>query len=658
MTTRAASRRRWPAFAVTAALALAAALLAPATAALAESPSPATSAAGSTTLRIGISQKWSTLNPFIALLGADYEITSLNYDLLVEIGPDMKPAPGLAESWSHSADGLTWTFKIRQGATWHDGKPVTAEDVAFSYNYVLDSFTYKDGAFGLNLLRDYLAGVASVTAPDAQTVVITTEKPSATILSAAIPILPKHIWGDVTYEAASGASKDVKAFDNASMVGSGPFHLVEEVKDQYVRFEANKSFWGGAPKIDQLILQYFPDSGPMVEALKNGQIDMIDEVPTTGFTALQNAPGITTVKGAPIGLSELGLNSWVPQPGQTRADPAKGSLGNPWLTRVDVRQALFHAVDKAAIVKTALLDFGLPGDSIMAPSMAGHWSPSPQEAFDFDPAKTRSMLEALGFKDTDGNGVLNAPADATTFDPKGAGKDFVLRLYVRKNQPQDLTAGQLLKGTFEQAGVGIDLQVVEESPFLANATFPSATNADSDLYIWGWVGAFGPDPDFTLGRIAESSQISAWQDANYSDPRYDALYAQQHAELDPDKRAALVTEMQKLFYTEGSYAVLWYPYRLQAYRSDRWDGLKTMPAEGGVVFTSLAYGPYSTLVSVAPKGTEPAASGAPNATPATPSTGGSEGAGTTVLIGAVVVIALVVGGVVIYRRRTRPEFDD
>ncbi len=650
---------------VTAAVALATAaiLLAPLGAALAESPSPSAGApsagtGGGVTLRIGTSQKWSTLNPFIALLGADYQITSLNYDLLVEIGPDLNPAPGIAESWTHSSDGLTWTFKIRQGATWHDGQPVTAADVAFTYNYILDSFKYKDGAFGLSLFRDYLAGVTSVKATDPQTVVLVTDKPTATILSAEIPILPQHIWKDVSYEAASGASKDVKPFDNASMVGSGPFHLVQEVKDQYVRFAANKQFWGGAPKIDQLIIQYFPDAGPMVEALKNGQIDMIDQVPTTEFSSLASTSGITTIKGAPIGFYELGMNSWVPQAGQVKAHPNEGSLGNPWLTRVDVRQALFHAVDKAAIVKTALLGYALPGDSILPPGSPGHWSPSAQQAFDFDPAKTRSMLEAIGFKDTDGNGILNVPADAKTFDPKGAGKDFVLRLYIRKNQPQDLTAGEILRDDFKKAGVGINLQVVEESPFLANATFPSATNADVDLYIWGWVGGFGPDPDFTLGRVAETSQISAWQDANYSNPEYDAMYAQQHTELDPAKRMAIVQKMQELFYTQGSYAVLWYPYRLQAYRSDRWQGIKILPADGGVVFTLLAYGPYNTLLAAEPKtaaGSQPGSSAVPGQS-GTPTGGG--GAGSIVLVGLVVLLAVIVGGVLLYRRRSRPELGD
>ena len=642
-------------------LAILAMAVAPLGAARASSPSPAAespSAAtgGGVTLRIGTSQKWSTLNPFIALLIADYQITSVSYDLLVAIGPDLKPAPGLAESWTHSSDGLTWTFKIRQGATWQDGQPVTAADVAFTYNYIIDSFKYKDGSFGLSLFRDNMAGITSVKATDPQTVVLVTDKPSATILSAPVPILPEHIWKAVSYEAASGTSKDVKAFDNASMVGSGPFHLVQEVKDQYVRFEANKQFWGGAPKIDQLIIQYFPDAGPMVEALKNGQIDMIDQVPTTVFESLTNFPGVTTIKGAPIGFYQVGMNSWVPKAGQVKAHADQGSLGNPWLTKVAVRQALFHAIDKASIVKTALLGYALPGDSLLPPSVPGHWSPAADQAFDFDPAKTRSLLEALGFQDTDGNGILNVPADSKAFDPKGAGKDFVLRLYIRKNQPAELTAGQIMVEGFKQAGVSVDLQVVEESPFLANSTFPSATNADSDLYLWGW-GGFGPDPDLVLGRVAESSQINAWQDANYSNPDYDAMYAQQHGQLDETQRTAIVQKMQELFYKEGSYAVLWYPYRLQAYRSDRWQGIKTLPADGGVIFTSLAYGQFQTFLTAEPKvaAAVPGASAGPGQSPA-PTGGG--GAGTIVLVGLVVLVVVVVGAALLYRRRSRPELGD
>ena len=638
------------------ALGIVAILGAPLGSALADSPSPAigspATGTGNVTLRIGTSQKWSTLNPFLALLGNDNQITSINYDLLTEIGPDLKPAPGLAESWTHSDDGLTWTFKIRQGATWQDGQPVTAADVAFTYNYIRDSFTYKDGSFGLGLFRDNLVGVTSITAPDAQTVVLVMDKPAVTILSAAIPILPQHIWKDVKYEAASGASKDVAPFDNASMVGSGPFHLVQEVKDQYVRFAANKQFWGGAPKIDQLIIQYFPDPGPMVEALKNGQIDMIDSVPTTEFAALSTTPGITTVRATPIAFYELGMNSWIPQAGQTKSVASEGSLGNPWLTRVDVRQALFHAVDKASIVKTALLGNALPGDSILPPGYPYHWSPSAQELIDFDPAKTRSMLEALGFKDTDGNGILNVPATETSFDPKGAGKDLALRLYIRKGHPEELTAGQIIVDGFKQGGVGVNLQVVEESPFLANSTFPSATNADSDLYLWGWSGGYGPEPDYTLGRVATTSQINAWQDANYSNPDFDALYSQQHAQLDSAQRAATVQQMQKLFYTAGSYAVLWYPYRLQAYRSDRWQGINTFPPDGGAIFSLIAYGPYNTLLTAEPK---PAAGSSATPTNTTAPTGG---AGTIVVVGLIIFLVAIAGAILLYRRRSRPGLGD
>jgi peptide/nickel transport system substrate-binding protein len=619
--------------------------------ALADSPSPASGSSdagtGGVTLRIGTSQKWSTLNPFLALLGNDNMITSINYDLLTEIGPDLQPGPGLAESWTHSDDGLTWTFKIRQGAVWHDGQPVTAADVAFTYNYIRDSFTYKDGSFGLGLFRDNLSGVTSIKAPDAQTVILTMDKPAVTILSAAIPILPEHIWKDISYEAAGGASKDVAPFDNASMVGSGPWHLAQEVKDQYVRFTANKQFWGGAPKIDQMILQYFPDPGPMVEALKNGQIDMIDSVPTTEFASLSTTPGITTTSGTPIAFYELGMNSWIPKEGQTKSIATEGSLGNPWLTRVDVRQALFHAVDKASIVKTALLGNALPGDSILPPGYPYHWSPSPQEAFDFDPAKTRSMLEAIGLKDTDGNGILNVPASESSFDPKGAGKDLVLRLFIRKGHPEELTAGQIMQDGFKAGGVGINLQVVEESPLLANSTFPSATNADSDLYLWGWSGGYGPEPDYTLGRVAESSQINAWQDANWSNPEYDALYAEQHAQLDPAKRAETVQKMQKLFYTDGAYSVLWYPNRLQAYRSDRWQGIKKFPPEGGAIMSLIAYGQQNTLLTIEPT----SATGSPGSQ-------SSGGAGTIVVVGLVILVVVIAGSFLLYRRRSRPELGD
>lgn len=614
-------------------------------------------------LKVGVTQNFSTLNVFKNVLVADYNITALSYDLLTSFGPGGEPAPGLAESWTTSEDGLTWTFKIRSGVTWHDGQPMTARDVAFTYNYVLDSLTYKDGAHGLYTYSDYLTGVTAVSAPDDSTVVITTEKPLVTILSIWIPIIPEHIWKDVSLEAASGGTDQIEGYDGGTVVGTGPFHVVEVAKDQFIRLQANKDYWAGAPKIDEVILRYFAEDDPAVQALKAGEVDVLEDVAPPAFDDLKSTPGVTVVQAQTTEFSELGFNSWIPQEGQSRADPEKGSLGNPWITRADVRRALMHSIDSEALVQQAVLGFGMPATTWIAPVKpydVYHWVPP--QPYAFDPAETKRQLEALGFSDTDGNGTLNAPNDAA-FDPAGAGKDFKLRLFVRKDDEEDKIAGQLIREWMGQAGVEIDYQEVEETPFLLDHVYPGSTNADCDLYIWGW-GAADPDPTFILS-IFTTAQINTWQDANYSNAEYDELFVAQKSELDPQKRIALIQRMQEIIYDDAPYAVMWYGQTLQAYRSDTWQGFTRWPADTGAIWwPRFGMGMNGSLLSIEPFTAEPSptpaaespapgASAAPSPAPAG-GTGEAGGGVSPLLIGGVVVV-VVVAGWLLLRRRAREE---
>ncbi len=152
-------------------------------------------AADPVVLRVGEAQDVTAINPYLATLFSDYEVFTLNYDLLVGYGPDEQPAPGFASSWTQ--DGTTWTFKIDPDLKWSDGTPATSEDARWTIQTLLD-VQARDGYVGSGYLDAYLtyAGVTAVSAPDAQTLVIETETPNTQILTSYIPILPKHIWQD------------------------------------------------------------------------------------------------------------------------------------------------------------------------------------------------------------------------------------------------------------------------------------------------------------------------------------------------------------------------------------------------------------------------------------------------------------------------------
>lgn len=609
--------------------------------------------------RIGVTQgaRPVELNPFRTTSGMGYSLIADRYDLLIGFGENLEPAPGLAESWETSEDGLVWTYHIRQGATWQDGQPVTAEDAAFTLNYIIDSHdptyigpgapngndlprgnqTEPNGVADnpLSLFDNYIdldAGiensrVTTVEATDPNTLVITTSEPIITLSQIFIPILPKHIWELKTFEAAS------QRIELAEAIGSGPFQIIEFEPSQFMRLRAYDGYWGGTPHIDELIYQYFDNDEAQVNALKAGDVDLLDNFPPTLIGALEDDPNITINRAQSTDFAELGFNSWAPDAERFEAEgcadcqkgPTTGSLGDPWITRPDVRAALAGLLDKQHLVEFALSGYGQPGVSLISPLTSFyHYTPPPEDLVTF-PAYTdeagrvaarataeqrfRDAMAAIGFTDTDGNGILNAPDDPA-FDPEGAGQDWSLRLFVREDDEEDKLAGQLIQGWFTAAGVPTEYREVSEDPELYRVTYPSSSNAEMDLYLWGW--GPDPDPDFILS-VLSCNQINGWQDANYCDADYDQLYRDSRTAIDLNERAEIVKDLQDKLYHESPYAVLWYVDTVEAYRSDRWQGFNSMPRSGGAIWSTYGMGPWGSRTTLGPIGGESGPTPAPAA---------------------------------------------
>ena len=290
-------------------------------------------------LRAGTDQKIKSLNPYTAVVVAEYEAFTLNYDLLVNFGENNEPVPGFAASWTQSTDGNTWTFKIQPGMKWSDGTPATSEDVRWTYQMMLDAYA-AELTLGSGYLDGYLpaAGVTSVTAPDPETVVITTEFPSTLILYVYAPILPKHVWEKVPVDdIASGT------FTNPPpVVGTGPYQAVETTEGNFTRFVKNPNWRGDPLGPDEVVITTFASSDTMVQALRNGEIDYARGIQPDQFTALAGQADIVTVEGASNGYTELAFNCYTRNGGviegggaSTKAAPGPGL---PRRTRLRHRQ--------------------------------------------------------------------------------------------------------------------------------------------------------------------------------------------------------------------------------------------------------------------------------------------------------------------------------
>src|SRR6476659_4874177 len=227
--------------AVVAVLALVVSMLA-----FAAAPEAAVGASGKKTFTVAFTTDVDSLNPFLGVNAESYELWAITYDMMVNYSmKDASPTPGLATKWDTSADGKTWTFHIRDGVKWSDGQPLTAADIAYTYNRVLH------GTIESSNWSSYLNNVKTVTAPDARTVVLSLSRPNAVLPLVPITILPEHIWKNVSEKAMK--SYDAAPTPGHPVVGSGPFQLVEGTGGgSTFRFVANKNYWGGAPHVDEV----------------------------------------------------------------------------------------------------------------------------------------------------------------------------------------------------------------------------------------------------------------------------------------------------------------------------------------------------------------------------------------------------------------------
>jgi peptide/nickel transport system substrate-binding protein len=603
-------------------------------------PAAAPATAQGEVLRVGTTQDLDSMNPFQTVLVTGFEVFTLNYDLLVNFGPDLEPVPGFAESWSQSEDGLTWTFKMREGMQWSDGEPATAEDARWTLQLILDAIASEDGFLGAGYLDPYVsnAGVTEVAAPDATTLVVTTDRPNDQILKMYVPIVPKHVWESVTPATMSDFTNGVP------VVGSGPYQAVEWEIGQSIRFEKNPDYWLDFEGAGEVVIQIFSSADTMVQALRTGQLDYAHGVNADQFDALKTEENIVTVDGTANGWTELGFNTYGTGTGKTIED---GGPSTKALLDVAFRDAIGYAIDRETLVDRVLGGYGEVGTTNVAPfQVKWHVEPDNPRTFDIELAKQK--LDAAGY-------VLQGDQ---RMDKEG--KPIQLSLVMPDSESTYPAAAQFIKDWLAELGITVTTDVFDSDTLTAMMLPPEGgdpvNKADYDLFIWAWGGDVDPN---SLLEIFTCDQIGSSSDSNYCNPAYDDLFERQNVATSEEERKALLAEMQNLFYDEAPYHILFYDAQLEAYRTDRFHGWQNQPTANGVPlfgYGSLGY----TLLKVGPEpSAEPSAeapsagtSGAPaTAAPSTPGTGSPASDMTPILLGVGALVVVVVGALALSRRR-------
>jgi peptide/nickel transport system substrate-binding protein len=575
-----------------------------------EEDEPGGSGSEKVVFTVGDSNDIDSMNPAVGLEAPAYFMYALNYDLLVNFSlKDFSPAPGIAESWETSEDGLTWTFHIREGMKWSDGEDITADDVAYTYQRTLDD--------PIGNWKSYLAQVDEINVVDDYTLEITTKEETPSLLSAYIYILPEHIFSEID-------KQELKTFENfPNPVTSGPFHVVEWRKGQFFRMEANEDYWGGTPKIDEVVYRVFNNEDALVQALMSGDIDFADTLGADFFDSLEGEEGIGLNEAAIPSFEEIGFNS-----GASETQP--DSDGHPALEDPQVRVAISRAIDRQTLVDRVLKGHGVVGSTIVPPAMAFyHYEPTEEELQTFDLDAANALLDEGGYADTDGDGVREMP---------GGGEPLEFRYFVRSEENATVTTSEFVSEWLAEIGIATEVKSLTDTK-LTDVIY----EGKYDMFHWGWYP--DPDPDFILSVMScgQRPPDGVWSDSFYCDEQYDQMYDEQKTLIDIEERAEVVKEMQQMVYNDAPYAVLYYDQTLQAYREDRWTGFTPQPSDGGDLLAS--YGPHG-FVSIEPLSAESQQAAARE------STGGIPAAVWAAIVAGVVLVLI---GALVFRRRTSRE---
>lgn len=492
-------------------IALTAALLATST--FAQEECPVTGG----TATIAQNSEPGNLNPLIFPTTYDTNIEELIFDTLVEPTADLSYQAGLAESWTFSEDQKTITLQLHEGVTWHDGTPLTANDVAFTLTSIADP-QYNGGAYsqvevlaGASAYHDGSAeSISGIEVIDDHTIALTTTEVYAPILAtlAGIMILPEHIYGQVPVENWQTDET------NRNPLGSGPFKFKEFRSGELIELEANTEYFEGRPCLDRLIVR-FGDANTMLAALVNGEVDAAP-VPIPSVQSVENNANLTLTAVEQLSFDYVGTN-----------------LRNPILADQAVREAMAYAINREAIVTGLMSGYGTVVDTIFPKS---HWAyPEDVEPIPYDPELAQQTLEDAGW-------VMNG--DVRSKD----GQELRFQLFYTTGNPVRERGAALIQANLRQIGIQVELQSMD---FPTLVTFllpddddgaPRAVEAgDFDLFILGF--GIERDPSEYLSYFTEGGQPpNGYNFTGYTDPAGGDLLVRGQETIDADARTELYNE--------------------------------------------------------------------------------------------------------------------
>jgi len=469
------------------------------------------------TLTIGRSTEQAAMDPHYVLLGNNTSTAENIYDRLTESDDNLRPRPSLATAW-RNIDPLTWEIDVREGVTFHDGQPMTADDVAFS---IMRPRAIRNSPASM---ATWLVGVKSAEAIGPYKVRVHTETPN--------PLLMDNIGPIFVVSAKLGPDVPIEEFNSGAKVnGTGPYKFVRRAPGDFVELAPNPSYWGTKPVFDRVVLKFISNDANRIAALISGAVDVTERIPPGDIAALGKRDDLTMYSTMSTRMIYLAMDSVRDQSPFVTDRDGKPLERNP-LRDLRVRQALTHLVNRQALVERVLSGAGEPAGQMVPSIQGGHDPALVPPALDIERAK--KLLAEAGY-------------------PNG----FGLTLHTSNNRvPRDAEVAQAIGQMFARGGVQVK---VEAMPYAAYV--PQATAQKFSMFVFSY-GSNASSAALPLAGILHTNdperKIGQLNRTRYTNPAYDAALAKSFVEFDEAKRNAAMAAATRIAFEDVAIIPLYW----------------------------------------------------------------------------------------------------
>jgi peptide/nickel transport system substrate-binding protein len=479
-------------------------------------------------LRMAITRDEGALNPYTYQTGyPGWNLMTLVYDPLFVADADNIPRPWLVQRYTVSPDGRTWQFTLRSGLRWHDGRPFTADDVKFTYEYVRRHVHSR--------WTSQVRGIESIDTSGPSNLTIRLTAPSSGFLAQPLtdlPILPRHIWENVA---------DPRRFND--VVGSGPYRVAEIREGQFYRLVANDGYFAGRPKVREVVLPIIRDATVTFTALKAGEIDTtVRPLSPEVVAEFERAPGMKIARGAGYASTILQFNA-----------------EHPLLKDVRLRQAIANAINTPLMVRLLLLGYGVVG----APGYIHPDSPFHNKAVTFAASKTRAvqLLNEAGYTDRNNDGIRDAP-DGTALR---------FTLLTLAGNPIRVRGADLIRTWLRDVGIDTRVVVQEDASIIAQVwpDFDTCKGRRFDMAVFGWSAPVMNRATVLRDLFHSDCRFGTINIGGYKNAEIDRLGGELSAAVTTERQQQILFEMQKIVAAEVPVHVLFYQDGIYAYRAER-----------------------------------------------------------------------------------------